>query len=114
MQTLPPFGVVDVPAEGAAVSGSNVTVSGWALDNKSVSKVIAKIDEDKTFNLKYGTSRPDVCKIWVGYPTCDKVGYTGTIDVSSLDTNCKHLLEIIATDGDGNERTIARRLLTVK
>ena len=70
--------------------------------------------ETTTVNLTYGGSRPDVCKVWVGYPKCNNVGYSGTIDVSKLDKNCKHLLEIIATDGDNNTRTIARRLLTVK
>ena len=79
-----------------------------------MNKIVARIDESTTVNLTYGANRPDVCKVWIGYPKCNNVGFTGTIDVSNLDKNCKHLLEIIATDGDGNTRTIARRLLTVK
>ncbi len=114
MQTIPPFGVLDVPADGDTVSGNKVSVSGWALDNKGVNKIVARIDESTSVNLTYGAARPDVCKVWVGYPKCNNVGFSGTLDVSNLDKNCKHLLEIIATDGDGNTRTIARRLLTVK
>ena len=114
MNSIPPFGVIDTPADGATVSGSKVTVNGWALDNKGIKQIVAKIDESTTVPLNYGSSRPDVCKVWTGYPMCNNVGYHGTIDVSGLDKNCKHLLEIIATDSDGNTRTIARRLLTVK
>lgn len=114
MKTIPPFGVLDVPAEGAVVSGKQVNISGWALDNKQVNKITARIDESTTVNLNYGNARPDVCKVWIGYPMCSNVGFNGTIDVSNLNKNCRHLLEIIATDNDGNTRTIARRLLTVK
>ncbi len=113
MKTIPPFGVLDTPADGATLSGSSVSVSGWALDNKSVTKVVAKIDETTTVNLTYGSSRPDVCQVWIGYPKCNNVGFSGKIDVSKLDKNCKHLLEIVATDGDGNTRTIAKRLFSI-
>ena len=114
MKTIPPFGVIDYPAENASVSGKSVKVSGWALDNSKVTKVEALMDESTTIKLNYGDDRPDVCKVWVGYPMCNHVGYSGTIDVSGLDKNCKHLLEIVATDDHGNKRTIARRLLTVQ
>ena len=114
IQSIPPFGALDFPAENESVSGTSVTVSGWALDNSKVSKVEALIDESTTVKLTYGSSRPDVCDVWVGYPACNNVGYSGTIDVSGLDKNCKHLLEIVATDDKDNKRTIARRLLTVQ
>lgn len=47
-----------------------------------------------------------------GYSNCDAVGYLGTIDAGPL-TACNHLIEIEATDTDGNTRVIARRRINV-
>lgn len=80
MDNLPPFGVLDNPADGKSVSGK-VDLSGWALDNKKVVKVEARIDESVTTALTYGTDRQDVCNVWIGYPSCNKVGFSGSIDV---------------------------------
>ncbi len=113
IRTIPPFGVMDYPDGKSAVSG-NVDVSGWALDNKGVAKIEARIDEGTRVALSYGSSRPDVCSAWPGYPKCNHVGYSGKISVTGLDKECAHLLEIIATDTDNNERVIDRRLLNVQ
>ena len=113
IRTIPPFGVMDYPDGKSAVSG-NVDVSGWALDNKGVAKIEARIDEGTRVALSYGSSRPDVCSAWPGYPKCNHVGYSGKISVTGLDKECAHLLEIIATDTDNNERIIDRRLLNVQ
>jgi hypothetical protein len=114
-QHLPPFGVLDAPAPDATVSGV-VNVHGWALDNKGVSAVELVIDGATTVPLSYGSSRPDVCLVWPGYPGCgaagDAVGYAGTLDTQTL-TACPHLLEVQATDGDGNTRVIARHRIQV-
>ncbi|HOI10650.1 MAG TPA: hypothetical protein PK313_09275, partial [Myxococcota bacterium] len=59
-----------------------------------------------------GTARPDVCRVWPGYPQCDAVGWQGTVDLSG-DTPCAHLLEVRARDADGNARVIARRRIQV-
>jgi hypothetical protein len=108
---LPPFGVIDSPTADETVSGT-VTVSGWALDNKEVSAVELVIDSTTTISLGYGNARPDVCVVWPGYPGCENVGYAGTVDANTLSA-CPHLFEIVATDNDGNSRTIARRRVYV-
>ncbi|MBI5500593.1 MAG: Ig-like domain-containing protein [Deltaproteobacteria bacterium] len=102
---LAPFGSLDAPAADAAVSGT-VPVSGWALDNKGVTSVELVIDGAATVPLAYGASRPDVCRVWPGYAGCDAVGFSGTLDASLL-TPCGHLVEVRATDADGNVRVIA-------
>ncbi|MBQ9816418.1 MAG: hypothetical protein IJM59_02970, partial [Proteobacteria bacterium] len=113
MSTLPPFGVLDIPDGKTAVTG-NVSLSGWALDNRGVTKVTARIDEGTPVTLTYGADRSDVCAVWVGYPKCNKVGFSGSISVAGLSKECPHLLEIMATDTDNNTRTIARRIINVK
>jgi hypothetical protein len=112
MGDLAPFGWMDEPAETVSAS-TPVTIRGWALDNRGVASVEAIIDETTTVPLTYGDSRPDVCLVWPGYPDCDTVGYSGTHDFGPAD-ECPHLIEIVATDTDGNRRTIHNALVTVE
>jgi hypothetical protein len=111
---LAPFGVIDSPTKDMEVTTATMEVRGWALDNKNVTSVTASIDGGAPTPLTYGQSRPDVCLVWPSYPGCDggDVGYGGTVDVSSL-SKCAHLLEVHATDSDGNTRVIARRRFVV-
>jgi N-acetylmuramoyl-L-alanine amidase len=109
---LPPFGVIDAPAVGAEVHPGSTTISGWALDNRGVASLEAVIDETVHVPLSYGGARPDVCLAWPGYPGCDGVGYSGTHDFGPAQ-ECPHLLQVFATDGDGNQRLIANTLVTV-
>ena len=108
---LAPFGVLDGPADDASVSGV-VAVWGWALDNRGVTALEVLVDGVARGTLTYGASRPDVCSIWPGYPGCDSVGFAGSIDTSVL-TSCAHLVEVRATDADGNARIIAARRVYV-
>ena len=62
--------------------------------------------------LSVGGARPDVCLVWPAYPGCPNVGYSGSLDTSGL-SECQHLLEIRATDTDGNQRIIARQRISV-
>jgi hypothetical protein len=103
--SLPPFGVLDLPQLDGTLSGEEMNVSGWVLDNKGVSSVEIRIDGQGMGTLPVSVNRPDVCQIWPGYPMCDTVGFDGMIDISDL-TPCAHLLEMFATDTDGNERLI--------
>lgn len=108
---LPPFGWLDSPAANASVSGT-VSVHGWALDNKSVAAVEMIVDGGAPIQLNYGTSRPDVCMVWPGYPACShgNVGFQGSLNTSALGANpCGHAIEIRATDNQGNARVIARQ-----
>ena len=108
MDSLAPFGVLDSPADGSQQSGE-VTVSGWVLDNRGVSSVSLRVDESRAVPLSYGASRPDVCAAWPGYPACDAVGFSGAFTLEAGD--CPHLIEVLATDTDGNERVIDRALV---
>ena len=112
MNDLAPFGWMDEPGDTVAPN-TPVTIRGWALDNRGVASIEAVIDETTTVPLTYGDSRPDVCLVWPGYPDCDAVGFSGTHDFGPAD-DCPHLLEIVATDTDGNRRTIHNALVTVE
>jgi len=71
------------------------------------------VDGERRGPLAYGDSRPDVCRVWPGYASCDQVGFTGSLDTTDL-APCGHLLEVKATDEHGNTRTIASRQFVVE
>jgi len=108
VQAPPPTVYIDAPAQGATVSGI-VTVSGWALDNAStigtaISSVQVKVDGSVVGTATYGSSRPDVCAAYPGRPGCPNVGYSYSLDTSTLNTG-SHTITVIATDSDGTPDT---------
>ncbi len=71
------------------------------------------IDETPVASGAPNRIRPDVCTLWPGYAMCSRqVGYEMRVDLSGV-SSCAHLLEVRATDDDGNRRTIARRRIFV-
>jgi Bacterial Ig domain len=105
VQNPPPTVDIDTPTPGSTVSGT-VAVSGWALDNSSVvgtaiSSVQVKVDGTVVGTATYGFSRPDVCAVLAGRPGCPNVGYSYSLDTSSLSPG-SHTITVTATDSDGS------------
>lgn len=99
----PPSVHIDVPANGATVSGT-VQVAGWALDNTSkigtaISRVQLLVDGVVVGNATYGVSRPDVCTAYPGRIGCPNVGYTYSLNASALSSGA-HTITVAATDSD--------------
>lgn len=109
---LAPFGVLDEPAADDVLSGS-FHFHGWILDNKGVSKVRVLLDGTAIATPSLDQSRTDVCRVYPGYARCPMVGYAGTASLAGV-SHCPHLLEVEATDTDGNVRVIARRRVRVQ
>ena len=108
-KTLPPFGTVDAPTAESLVVGPTLQVAGWALDNKAVSALQVEIDGVVVAKPPLDVSRPDVCQVWPGYAMCGgNVGFSVAVPTAGL-TPCWHLLEVRATDADGNVRLLTRR-----
>ncbi len=105
---LAPFGSLDAPTE--LPGGGAAEIRGWALDNRGVARVFARVDGEREVPLEYGGQRPDVCRVWPGYPRCAESGYSGRAELG--DPGCPHTVEVFAVDGDGNERLVGSRLLT--
>jgi len=99
---------VETPTEGGTVSGSSVSVRGWATDPDGISEVTVTIDEQTTLPVTYGSSRPDVCSaVPVEDPNCPNVGFNTTLD-STLFTNGGHSMEVVARDAQNKTTTINR------
>jgi hypothetical protein len=112
MASLPPFGALEATTGETDASGG-VVLAGYALDNRGVVSVEARVDETHSVPLSYGHERIDVCLQWPGYPGCNSVGFSGVVEAELLGggAECGHLVEIIATDSDGHSRVIDRKLV---
>jgi hypothetical protein len=101
--TTPPSVWIDLPKQGTVLSGM-VTVSGWAIDNRSVvgtaiGSVQVQVDGVTAGLATYGTSRADVCAIIVDRPGCPNVGYSYSLNTASYSPGA-HTITVVATDTD--------------
>ncbi|MBI5498521.1 MAG: hypothetical protein HY904_26200 [Deltaproteobacteria bacterium] len=109
----PPFGHVDAPAEGATTTyapGSPVTVTGWVLDGTPQGAVEVQVDGSSAGMITVNAARPDVCAVYPAYAGCPAVGFAGTVSTSGW-AACSHLLQVVATDADGNRTVLGERNL---
>ena len=103
VHATPPTVYIDTPAAGSTVSGI-VAISGWAIDNAAavgtaISNVQVNVDGIVVGTATYGLSRPDVCAVYPGRPSCPNVGYTYSLDTSTLISGT-HTITVTATDSD--------------
>jgi hypothetical protein len=104
VQAPPPAVWIDAPTSGATISGI-VAISGWAVDNAvavgtAISSVQVKVDGTVVGTATYGLSRPDVCAAFPGRPGCPNVGYSYSLNTSTLSPG-SHTITVTATDSDG-------------
>jgi Big-like domain-containing protein len=95
---LPPTGSTDTPSSGATVSGL-ISVSGWALDNVSVSKVEVLVDRSVDGVATYGSPRPDVAGTFPHAPP--NIGFSYSLDTTKYPDG-QHTINVRTTDNSGN------------
>jgi hypothetical protein len=106
---LPPYGALDVPADGAALSGI-ATVSGWVFDNTQVSRVNVLIDGAVAGAATYGFNRPDISGVFPNAPV--QIGFSYALD-SARYGNGQHQLVVQALDAAGNVAVLGDRTINV-
>ena len=95
---LPPTGSTDTPSSGATVSGL-ISVSGWALDDVSVSKVEVLVDRSVDGVATYGSLRPDVAGTFPHAPP--NIGFSYSLDTTKYPDG-QHTINVRTTDQGGN------------
>lgn len=105
----PPYGNLEVPTTGQTLSG-NASVSGWAFDNTSLSRVEILVDGAVVGTATYGQPRPDVVNV---YPNISpNTGYTYALDTTRY-PNGQHSITAKAIDSAGNVTSFGPVSITV-
>jgi N-acetylmuramoyl-L-alanine amidase len=104
ISAVPPAVYIDTPTPGTVLFSGLTTVSGWAIDNAlapgtAIGTVQVKIDGTAVGTAVYGLSRPDVCNAFPGRPDCPNVGFTFSLNTTTLSPGA-HLLTVTAADTD--------------
>jgi hypothetical protein len=116
----PPFGFLDLPAEGAEVAGA-VAVGGWAIDDVGVAAIriyrdpVAPEPPDSLVYLGEGLriqgARPDVERLYRNLPESDSAGWGMLILTNLLPNrgNGPFRIHAVAVDADGQSTLIGSR-----
>jgi hypothetical protein len=106
---------IDIPAPSAVMSGTS-TIAGWAVASTNalapdtISSIRVFMDGTQVGTADYGVSRPDVCAAFPDSASCPNVGWSYSLNVSSLVAGY-HVLEIIATDAMNNNSSTLESIL---
>jgi hypothetical protein len=110
-----PSGSIDSPAANAKLSGSSVTVTGWALDAGSTSgtgvdRVDMYVDSVRVGTASYGDTRQDISSAYGSKFL--KSGYHATLDLTKL-AGGSHVIDMRAHSTVSNQATSYTRKVTV-
>jgi uncharacterized protein (TIGR03437 family) len=96
-----PFTVdVDVPSNGATISGT-ILAAGWAFDaNAKVTSIQILVDGNLYGSANIGVSRADVCSSYPGEPGCPNLGWNINLQ-TTLFADGAHTLGVQAYGADG-------------
>jgi uncharacterized repeat protein (TIGR01451 family) len=122
--SAPPFGYVDTPADGATGIEGAIAVTGWALDDTGVLRVVLSRDPvagepagsrvyvgDATF---VSGARPDVAAAFPAYPNAARAGWGLMLLTNALPNqgNGTFRLWLHAIDREGHEALLGTRTIT--
>lgn len=101
---------IDTPANGSAIGGSKVVVSGWALNPSGIKKVNILVDGVLKGEAQIGQERLDVDKVFPGYQGGKNSGYSYELDLSGISKGT----HVITAQGVGNDGTFKNWDMAVK
>ena len=106
-----PFGRIDTPVEGAVVP-AQVTIGGWALDDRGIHRIRVYIDGRFAADSATNTERPDVSKAHPQYARGGNLhGWTLAI---TFEAPGPHTVIAQAVDSNGATRDLGTLTLTSK
>lgn len=110
---LPSMIRIDSPKENQTISGKDFTLNGWAVNQSGIKNAEIFIDNKSAGNAKYGAARPDVNRVYPGYPSGDNAGYSYEIDLTGLSAG-KHSITVKAVGNDGYVSSLTRNIIVDK
>jgi hypothetical protein len=106
-----PLGNVDSPGANTTISGNNVNISGWAVDNVAVSKVEFFVDGVLKGSPPLNIDRPDVVAVYPNLAPL-KCGWALQFDSTTL-ANGTHTITVQIADTADNLAALPPITVTV-
>ena len=107
VEKLASISCLDEPTSNLTVKSDQLKIRGWALAGSGVKEVRVYVDGTDLGTVPYGTSRPDVNKVYPGYSSGNNPGFDGSINLGGMSTG-KKTLKIKITANDGTTQIIER------
>ena len=95
--------VIDAPLASVPVSGKT-GFAGWALDTSEAVTGVSVAIDGVPHGAPTSQSRPDVCAVYSNAPGCPNVGWSYSVDTTTL-SNGTHMLSITAVTASGVRAT---------
>ncbi len=105
-EIAPPFGVIDVPAEGAEVSPGSWGY-GWALDDSGLAAIEVAADGESPVAAMRGGRRPDIARAYPDYTDADRAGFGFAVPRLAPGP---HRLRVTLIARDGGRTTLERAI----
>src|SRR5262249_46358765 len=93
----PPFGYLDVPAEGASVASGSWSF-GWSLGGSGIAEVLVAADGGPPRAASLGEPHAGVAEAYPGFPGLDKPGFAFALPALPLGPHTL-TLTLVARDG---------------
>jgi hypothetical protein len=119
INAVKPFGAIDTPAPGGAVSGKNYANFGWTLTPlpntipRDGSTIKVWVDGVSLGNPVYNEYRPDVAALFPNYNNSDGAGGHFLLNTSNY-PNGVHTIAWTVADNAGNADGIGSRYFTIQ
>jgi hypothetical protein len=115
-----PFGLVDIPADGALCTAESIRFAGWALDNEHVARVALSIVAPDTEASRLGDAawaqgeRPDIAELFAGFPGADRAAWDFYVPCARVASGPEGMrVRVTAYDKGGRQAVLGERTVRV-
>jgi hypothetical protein len=115
-----PFGLLDIPADGARCTGDSIRFAGWALDNEHVARVALSIVAPDAEAARLGDAawaqgeRPDIAEMFAGFPGADRAAWDLYVPCARVALQPGGIrVRATAYDNGGREAVLGERTIRV-
>lgn len=115
----PPFGAIDIPADGARCASGDIRFSGWALDDETGAEVVLERD-DRGVRTPIGMAtrsagtRPDVAAAFADFPDAGRAEWNYPLPCTIVRASGGRItVHAVATDRRGQRRDLGARTVVI-
>jgi len=116
----PPFGAIDIPADGSPCRSDEIRFSGWALDDETGAEVVLEREDRDGARTRIGTAtrsagtRPDVAASFADFPDAQRAEWNYRLPCTLVRAGGGRIVvHAVATDRRGQRRDLGARTVVI-